>query len=97
MTWVVVFAVKSTSGLTFSDAVFLLVIGSLAMSVPVQSGIGAFHWIISRGLNVVYGITLEDGLVYAIISHETQLILVTIVGSISFAILFMRHKNKHPL
>jgi glycosyltransferase 2 family protein len=97
MTWVVVFAVKSTSGLSFSDAIFLLVIGSLAMSAPVQSGIGAFHWIISRGLNVVYGISLEDGLVYAIISHESQLIIITIIGAVSFVILFMRHKKKHLL
>lgn len=97
MTWVIVFSVKSTSGLAFSDGVFLLVIGSLAMSAPVQSGIGAFHWIISRGLNVVYGIRLEDGLVYAIISHETQLILVTLIGTISFLLLLKRHKNEDPL
>lgn len=97
MTWVVLFSVASTSGLNFTDAVFLLVIGSLAMSAPVQSGIGAFHWIISRGLNIVYGIKLEDGLVYAIISHETQLILVTIIGAISFAILFNKHKKSQEL
>lgn len=93
MTWIIVFSVESTSGLSFSDGVFLLVIGSLAMSAPVQSGIGAFHWIISRGLFVVYGIALEDGLVYAIIAHETQLILVAILGAISFAMLLNKQKT----
>ena len=97
MTWVVVFSIKSTSGLSFSDGLFLLVIGSLAMSVPVQSGIGVFHWSISRGLNIVYGISIEDGLVYATISHETQLILVAILGSISFIILFLGRKKVPPL
>jgi hypothetical protein len=58
MTWVVVFAVKSTSGLTFTDSIFLLVIGGLAMSAPVQSGLGAYHYIISRGLLFVKGIPL---------------------------------------
>ena len=97
MTWVVLFAIPGTSGLTFSDGLFLLVIGSLAMSVPVQSGIGVFHWSISRALNIVYGISIEDGLVYATISHETQLILVAILGSISFIILFLSRKKVSPL
>ena len=47
MTWVVVFSLESTSHLTLGDSVFLLVIGGLAMSAPVQSGLGAFHYIIS--------------------------------------------------
>jgi hypothetical protein len=80
MTWVVVFAVKSTSHLGFADGLFLLVIGGLAMTAPVQSGLGAFHFIISRGLLVIYGISLEDGLVYAILSHESQMIFGAILG-----------------
>lgn len=90
MTWVVVFAVKSTSHLDLFDGIFLLVIGGLAMSAPVQSGLGAFHFIISRGLLVVYGISLEDGLVYAILAHESQLIFGAILGVYSFYILIKR-------
>lgn len=84
MTWVIFYALPSTSHLNFSDAVFILVIGSLGMSAPVQGGIGAFHWIVSRGLNVVYDIDLGDGLAYATLSHESQLILIAILGTISF-------------
>ena len=88
MTWVVVFAVKSTSHLNLADGIFLLVIGGLAMSAPVQSGLGAFHFIVSRGLFVIYGIPLEDGLVYAILAHESQLIFGAILGFYSlYAIL----------
>jgi uncharacterized protein (TIRG00374 family) len=94
MTWVVVFSIKSTSGLTFSDSIFLLVIGGLAMSAPVQSGLGAFHYIISRGLLFVKGIPLEDGLVYALLTHESQLIFVAIVGTISFFIIFKKENKK---
>lgn len=93
MTWVVVFCLKSTSGITLSDSIFLLVIGGLAMSAPVQSGLGAFHYIISRGLLVVKGIPLEDGLVYALLTHESQLIFVAIVGTISFFIIFRKGRN----
>jgi len=91
MTWVVVFSIESTSHLTLGDSIFLLVIGGLAMSAPVQSGLGAFHYIISRGLLIVKGIPLEDGLVYALLTHESQLIFVAIIGTISFFIVFRKH------
>jgi uncharacterized protein (TIRG00374 family) len=88
MTWVVVFSLEATSQITIGDAVFLLVIGGLGMSAPVQGGFGAFHYIISRGLLIIYGIPLEDGLVYALLTHESQLILVVITGIIAFFLIF---------
>lgn len=96
MTWVVVFSLESTAHLTFRDSIFLLVIGGLAMSAPVQSGLGAFHYIISRGLLIVKGIPLEDGLVYALLTHESQLIFVAIIGTIAFFIIFRKEKVNPP-
>jgi glycosyltransferase 2 family protein len=96
MTWVVFFAIESTSGLKFSDGIFVLVIGGLAMSAPVQSGLGAFHYIVSRGLLMVKDIPLEDGLVYALLTHESQLIFVVIIGTISFFMIFRRHRKPEP-
>ena len=96
MTYVVVFSIPATSGLKPIDGLFLLVIGGLGMSAPVQGGIGAFHWIISSGLTL-YGITKTEGLVFATIQHESQVLLVLILGIISvFAIFFnSRHKRKN--
>jgi len=93
MTWVVVFSLEVTSHITFGNSIFLLVIGGLAMSAPVQSGLGAFHYIISRGLLIVQGIPLEDGLIYALLTHESQLIFVVIIGTISFFMIFRRHST----
>lgn len=90
MTWVVVFSIDSTSHITFSESIFILVIGGLAMSAPVQSGLGAFHYIVSRGLAVIENVPLEDGLVYALLTHESQLIFVAIVGTISFFLIFKK-------
>jgi uncharacterized protein (TIRG00374 family) len=90
MTWVVVFSLESTSHLTFGNSIFILVIGGLAMSAPVQSGLGAFHYIVSRGLLIVNGIPIEDGLIYALLAHESQLIFIAIVGTISFFIIFRK-------
>lgn len=96
MTWVVVFALESTSHLTLGDSIFLLVIGGLAMSAPVQSGLGAFHYIIRQGLLIVKGIPVEDGLAYALLTHESQLIFVAIIGTISFFIIFRKDKTPAP-
>jgi len=96
MTWVVVFSLDSTSNLTFGNSIFILVIGGLAMSAPVQSGLGAFHYIVSRGLLIVNGIPLEDGLAYALLAHESQLIFIAIVGAISFFIIIKKVKIPAP-
>ena len=94
MTWVVVFSLESTSHLTLGDSIFLLVIGGLAMSAPVQSGLGAFHYIIRQGLLIVKGIPVEDGLAYALLTHESQLIFVAIIGTISFFIIFRKDRKE---
>ncbi len=94
MTWVVVFAIEPTSHLTLGDSVFLLVIGGLAMSAPVQSGLGAFHYIISRGLAFVEGVKIEDGLIYAFLTHESQVLFVIIVGAVSFFLIFHSRRKK---
>ena len=93
MTWVVVFSIESTSHLTYGNSIFILVIGGLAMSAPVQSGLGAFHYFVSQGLLIVNGIPVEDGLVYALLTHESQLIFVSIIGTISFFIIFKKDKT----
>ena len=96
MTWVVVFSLESTSHLTFGNSIFILVIGGIAMSAPVPSGMGAFHYFVSQGLLIVNGIPIEDGLAYALLTHESQLIFVAIIGAISFFIIFRKEKSPIP-
>lgn len=93
MTFLPLFCLESTSGIGIGGAMFILVIGSFGMAVPVQSGIGAYHWIVSRGLMVAYGIPLEEGLAYATLSHESQLLVVAVLGAVSLYILFGRHSG----
>jgi uncharacterized protein (TIRG00374 family) len=79
---------KATSGLGITGALFILVVGSFGMAAPVQSGLGAYHWIVSRGLLVAYGIPLEEGLAYATLSHESQIVMIAVAGAISILALF---------
>jgi len=93
MTWMVVFSLKELSGLTFIDGMFLLVIGGLGMSAPVTAGIGAYHWIVSRGLMIVYGFSQEIGTAYAILAHESNSILTILLGTMSYLILMFSRKR----
>ena len=93
MTYVVFFALPATSQLTFVDSLFVLSIGGLGMSAPVQNGFGAFHWIVSRGL-MLFGLSQADGLLYATLCHESQTLMVLILGPITTLLIFLYNKNK---
>lgn len=93
MTYVVVFSIPATQGLKPIDGLFLLVIGGLGMAAPVQGGIGAFHWIVTMALSL-YGISREEGLVFATIQHESQFLLVLVVGTFSVFVLFVNSRRK---
>lgn len=90
MTWAVLRSTPITQGLGWSDALFLLVVGSFGMVVPVQGGFGAFHVITAISLGI-YGISYDDGLIFAIISHESQTLLLIVGGIISLIYLYIRH------
>ena len=86
------FALPATAGLSPLAAFAVLVIGSLGMSVPVQGGIGVFHMMVSNTL-LLYGVSKEAGMAFALINHTSQTLMVVILGGISF-ILGMVRKPK---
>lgn len=92
MTYSCFFALESTSGLGIKAGMFVLVIGGLGMSAPVQGGIGAYHWIVSQGL-LLYHVSLTDGIVFATLVHSYQTLLVIVLGMISLLMLFITGKK----
>ncbi len=96
MTWSCFFALEPTSHLGVKAGMFVLVIGGLGMSAPVQGGIGAYHWIVSKGL-LLFNIPLTDGITFATLVHTYQTLLVIVLGLISLLMLFMYNKKKQPL
>ncbi len=93
MTYVVFFSIESTSNLTITDSLFVMSIGGLGMSAPVQNGFGAFHWIVSRGL-MLYGISQTDGLLYATLCHESQTLMILILGPIVMLLIMLYRKTQ---
>ncbi|MDR2847536.1 MAG: flippase-like domain-containing protein [Bacteroidales bacterium] len=90
-TYMMFFAFESTSSLGLSDALFVLVITTMAMIVPVQGGIGAYHGTVSIGLTV-FGLTRMEGMVYATMSHTTTSLLFIVLGTVSLIFVFAKYK-----
>ena len=87
------FSLPATSHLTAVDGLFILVVGSLGMSAPVQGGFGVFHVIVASAL-MLFGISYEEeGLVYAVLVHESQAILCIVAGAFSFFFLFFASRK----
>lgn len=86
MSYFCFFALESTSHLGFKAGIFVLVLGGLGMSAPVQGGIGAYHFLVSKGL-LLFGISETDGKVFATLVHTSQIILIVVLGLISLLLL----------
>ncbi len=93
MTWALFMALPATSRLDGTAVLFVLVIGGFGMAAPVQAGIGAYHWIVSVGLGI-YGISREAGLVFATLSHESQSLLMIVLGAFSLLMVFLESRKK---
>lgn len=87
-------ALPATYGLSLGIAVVTLVLGSLGMIMPVQAGIGPYHWAVTEGL-MLFGISRAAALTYAAISHtSSQILLILVVGSVSMLAVFWKQLKK---
>lgn len=78
-----IYAFPQVQGLNGVDALFLMVVGGLGWIVPVQGGIGAYHFILSLAIASIYGIPQTSGVIFATISHESQAFTMLLCGAIS--------------
>jgi hypothetical protein len=92
MAYVVFFAIPATSHLTIVDAMFVLVAGGLGQVAPVQNGFGVYHGIVASAL-LLYGIKFDDGLLYAIIGHESGTLFMILMGIIAMIYMFLANKT----
>ena len=86
-------AVVALQNLNMTDAMFLMIAGSLSSVVPVPGGFGAFHFIVSSAISYVYGIPVQFGMIFATLSHESQAVNQILWGGISLASESLRTTN----
>jgi hypothetical protein len=66
------------------DAIFLMLAGSLASIIPVPGGFGAFHYIVALAISSLYGVPFQVGIIFATLSHESQVITQALCGGASY-------------
>ena len=55
---------------------------------------GAFHYFVSRGIAFVEGVSIEDASAYAILTHESQLLLGLLLGGLAFWMLSRKKREE---
>ena len=88
------YSTKATSHLGATAALVVFVTSNLGFAAPVQGGgAGAYHFLVASSL-LIFGVSINDGYVYATLSHIAQLLLGVFVGGICALIVFFRKKYK---
>jgi uncharacterized protein (TIRG00374 family) len=96
MGYIAFFALPATYGLGLNVALAVFVIGGLGMAAPVQGGIGIFHLMVQSTL-LIYGLSKESGMAYALIVHTSQTLLVVIMGGISFLMSMLKTRGPEEM
>jgi uncharacterized membrane protein YbhN (UPF0104 family) len=86
------FCFPETYGLDMRAGLAVLTFGAFGMAAPVAGGIGPFH-VMVQGILLVYGISKEAGIAYALVVHGAQTLLVVLMGGISFVAVALADKG----
>lgn len=89
MSWVALFAIPATANFGPLDGLVVMVLGSFGVVAPTNGGLGAFHAITSIGMYAIYAIPETDGLLYATLTHESQMLFIIILGIVAYVQLFL--------
>lgn len=92
MFYVLFFALPATAELSFSAAVFTFGVATSAFLLPIQAGIGAWHFLVIQCL-LLFGIDSETGKAFSLIAHAATNLVNIPLGAIALGILaFKRHR-----
>jgi uncharacterized protein (TIRG00374 family) len=94
MLYVVFFAYPPTFNMPLSAAVFTYTIGTFAFLLPIQAGIGVWHFLVSECL-YLFGLNKEAGKMFALIAHTFTNLVYLIFGTIGFIIMPLINNNSH--
>jgi glycosyltransferase 2 family protein len=86
MLYVTFFVYEPTTHLTMGNAAFTFAVSTFAFLLPIQGGIGAWHYIVIQCL-LLFGINSEDGMVFALIAHTFTNLINLVFGGMALIIL----------
>ncbi|HNU76915.1 MAG: lysylphosphatidylglycerol synthase transmembrane domain-containing protein [Prolixibacteraceae bacterium] len=93
MLYTAFFAFDFTKTLSSLAGLTTFVMGSLGMVAPVQGGLGTWHFMTKEGL-ALYGVSNENGIIFAFVAHTTMNLMIIVVGLLSLMALPIINRNK---
>ncbi len=94
MMYFCLFALESTSHLSFSDCLIVFAIGTIGVVLPAPgAGAGTYHFFVMQSL-LLFGVAKEDGIAYATMVHGIQMIVLLILGAIASVLVVAQQKKK---
>lgn len=94
MYWIAL-AMPATNSLSMGSVLMVLVMGSIGMVAPVQGGIGTFHAMVAFIL-LFYGISEEQGKIFAMVVHASQMLTILVLGGIGLLYFIPKKKATLP-
>ena len=95
MLYFVFFAYPPTYNMPLSAAVFTYTIGTFAFLLPIQAGLGVWHFLVSECL-YLFGLNKEAGKMFALVAHTFTNLVYLIFGTIGFIIIpLINNKTPH--
>jgi len=77
-------AIPSMANVSPADCLLLTVATAISSIVPVPGGFGAYHFMIASALSTLCQIPWVDGMAFATLVHESQTILLVLLGVVLF-------------
>ena len=93
MGYLIFFSFSQTIDLGINAGIAVLVAGSIGMVVPVNAGIGAYHFLVASIL-LGYNLDYESGLFFATVLHTSQIVCLLVVGTMSSIYIFFKIRSK---
>jgi len=93
MGYLIFFSFSQTTDLGVNAGIAVLVAGSIGMVVPVNAGIGAYHFLVASIL-LGYNLDYESGLFFATVLHTSQIVCLLVVGTMSSIYIFFKIRSK---
>ncbi len=94
MLYVVFLAFEPTKHLSIWVGMFTFLMGGLAMLMPVQGGIGPWHFMVMESL-FLYGISYKDGQIFALIAHSSTSLIYLFFGLVAYALFPLLNRKPH--
>ena len=86
------FAFQFTENLTFTQGLFIFVMANIGNIIPVQGGIGPWHFMVIHCM-ILFRIDSVEAATFALVVHGTQMIMTILLGIFGMIILTLNNKK----